>query len=129
MKKWSEECLTCARFRRRPEKLETVAVKPVTAHPWEEVIVDCEGPSTPSDYQGNTRDLTYLCAVCGGVFLEPMKGVSASEVRHAFARCMFRAGSLPSLVRSDRGSEFKNALMSEFFALVPASFRDGLEAV
>jgi len=125
VKKWSEECLTCARFRRRPEKLETVAVKPVTAHPWEEVIVDCEGPSTPSYYQRNTHTLTYLCAVCGGVFLEPLKGVSASEVRRAFARCMFRAGSLPSLVRSDRGSEFKNALMAEFLALVNARHRFG----
>ena len=76
-----------------------------------------------------TLVISLTCVLCGGVFLEPMKGVSASEVRRAFARCMFRAGSLPSLVRSDRGSEFKNALMSEFFALVPASFRDGLEAV
>ena len=46
---WVDQCLTCIRFRRRPMKQEHVAVKPTHLHPWEEVMVDCEGPSQPPD--------------------------------------------------------------------------------
>ena len=47
------------------------------------------------------------------------------EVRRAFARCVFRSGALPRLLRSDRGPEFKNLLMQEFTALLGLRHRFG----
>ena len=41
------------------------------------------------------------------------------------ARCIFRSGVLPKLIRSDRGPEFKNALIAEFLALVSTRHRVG----
>jgi len=35
-----------------------------------------------------------------------------------FARCVFRSGTIPKVLRSDRGVEFKNTLMQEFAALM-----------
>ena len=39
----------------------------------------------------------------------------------ALAKSMFRSGRLPDLIRSDRGPDFKNAMMAEFAALVGLS--------
>ena len=43
-----------------------------------------------------------------------------------FARCVFRSGTVPSLLRSDRGPEFKNALMQEYCALLGIGRRFGI---
>ena len=32
--RWTDECLTCTRFRKRPTKQEQVAVVPTSLHPW-----------------------------------------------------------------------------------------------
>ena len=87
--------------------------------------MDCEGQSNPPDYLGHTYILSYYCCLCHGVLLEPMKGLSAESVRRAFARCVFRSGVLPRIVRSDRGPEFKNYLMREFAALIGVRWRFG----
>ena len=42
-----------------------------------------------------------------------------------FAGCVFRSGRIPSLIRSDRGPELKNALMAEFCSLLGVGHRFG----
>ena len=54
-----------------------------------------------------------------------MLNLSAREVRRAFARCIFRSGTIPKMLRSDRGPEFANYLMQEFVALVGIRHRFG----
>ena len=85
-----------------------------------------EGPSTPADRDGNKYVLTYICCLCHGVLLEPCRGLKHSEVRRAFARCLFRAGTLPVMVRNDRGVEFKSVLMQEYVALLGARQKFGM---
>ena len=125
VKNWVKQCLTCIRFRQRPTRQETGPVKPTHLHPWQEIMVDCEGTSQPADEQGCTYSLTYWCCLCHGVLLEPLRALTAQEVRRALARCIFRSGVLPKLIRSDRGPEFKNALIAEFLALVSTRHRVG----
>ncbi len=93
-------------------------MKPVDLHPWEEVMLDFEGPSTPADRQWNSYVLTYVDALSHAVLFEPATALTQSEVRKSFERCIFRSGTLPSIVRSDRGPEFRNNLLKEFLALV-----------
>ena len=88
-------------------------------------MVDCEGPFEPADAQGNRYVLTYMCCLCSGVFLEPVATLTASSVRRAFSRCMFRSGTIPRMVRSDNGSEFANALLAEYVALIGLKHRFG----
>ena len=89
-------------------------------------MIDCEGPSTPADRQGNRYTLTYICCLCHAVFYEPMVHLRKSEVRRAFARCVFRSGTLPLILRSDRGPELKNALLAEYTALIGMNHRFGM---
>ena len=42
-----------------------------------------------------------------------------------FACCVFRSGTIPTLLRSDRGPELKNALMAEYTALLGLGRRFG----
>ena len=118
IEQWIEHCATCIRFRKRPTKQDSVAVRPVDLECWEEVMVDFEGPSSPADRGGNKYVLTYVCCLCHGVLFEPGVNLTHAEVRRMFARCIFRAGTLPKIVRSDRGPEFRSLLLAEFLALM-----------
>ena len=100
-------------------------MKPRNLDCWMEVMIDMEGPSTPADKQGNKYVLSYVCCLCHGLLLEPCKALTSSEVRRAFARCVFRSGTLPTLVRSDRGQEFRSVLMQEYIALLGARHKMG----
>ena len=89
---------------------------------WQEVSVDCEGPNR-EDREGLQYSLTYFDCLSHAVLLEPMRSLTHSEVRRAFVRCVLRSRTMPSLVRSDRGAEFKNALMAELSVMLGAEWR------
>ena len=55
--------------------------------------------------------MTYMCNFTGAILLEPAKHLKAQEIRRLFSKCMFRSGTLPVVVRTDRGPEFTNTLM------------------
>ena len=86
---------------------------------WQEVSIDCEGPNK-EDREGYRYSITYLCCLSHAVMLEPMRSLSHAEVRHAFLRCVLRSRTLPALVRTDRGIEFRSALMKELNAVLGA---------
>jgi len=122
---WINRCITCIRFRKIPQKQEAVAVIPIDAECWEEVMVDLEGPSHPADKEGNKYTLTYICCLCYGVLTDRSAKCNSSEARRMVACCIFRSGTLPTLLRSDRGPEFKNAMMQEYTALIGLGRRFG----
>jgi hypothetical protein len=125
VKRWADECDTCIRFRKKRQKSEQVPMMPVGAECWQEVMVDIEGPCQPGDYKGNTYVLTYMCLLCHGVFFEPIKELKAPLVRMAFSKCLFRSGTVPMILRTDRGQEFRNALITEYIALMGIRHRFG----
>ena len=122
---WWESCLTCLRFRKMPQKQEAVPVVPTNRDCWEEVMIDLEGPSNPADKDGCKYTMTYICCLCHGILIESSARITARETRRMFASCIMRSGTLPTLVRSDRGPELKNALMAEYSALVGLGHRFG----
>ena len=123
--RWIEKCLTCLRFRKMPQKTESVPVIRTDAECWEEVMVDLEGPNHTADKDGNIYTMTYICCVCYGILTDAAPKASAAETRRMFANCMFRSGSIPTLVLSDRGAEFKNELMKEYEAIIGIGHRFG----
>ena len=80
-------------------------------------MIDAEGPNPP-DKHGNKYIFTYFDCLSHGILLEPMKCLNHSEVRRAFARCIFRSRSIPVMLRTDRGPKFRNALFGEYAALL-----------
>ena len=121
--RWWEKCLTCIRFRRVPQKQETIPTVPTNQDCWEVVMIDLEGPSNPCDKTGCKYTMTYICCLCYGTLLEQGVRLTATEARRMFACCVMRSGTIPTMVRSDRGPELKNALMAEYGALVGLSHR------
>ena len=118
----SLECLACIKGRSRPTKVEARAVKCGAETCWQEVSVDCEGPNR-EDREGHRYSLTFFDCLSHAVLLEPMRSLTHAEVRRAFVRCVLRSRTMPSLVRSDRGAEFKNALMAELSVMLGAEWR------
>ena len=117
---WVGKCLTCFKARPRATKVTTKPMKPAADYCWQEVSVDCEGPNK-EDYAGNRYSLTYMDCLSHAVYLEPLRALNHAEVRRAFARCVLRSRTLPTLVRSDRGPEFRSAMFAEYCALIGAS--------
>ena len=119
---WVAKCLACIKGRSRPTKVEARAVKCGAETCWQEVSVDCEGPNR-EDREGHRYSLTYFDCLSHAVLLEPMRSLTHAEVRRAFVRCVLRSRTIPSLIRSDRGPEFKNALMAELSAMLGTEWR------
>lgn len=126
VEEWCLKRITCLRFRRIATKQQSpVGVAPLDAECWEEVMIDLEGPKSPQDKQGNQYTMTYVCCLCHGIFTDRSPKCNGSESRRMFANCMLRSGTIPTLLRSDRGPEFKNLLMAEYTALVGLNRRFG----
>ena len=117
VERWVKNCGTCLRFRSIPQKVPTGSSVPADLECWQEVMIDLEGPNPP-DRMGNRYYMTYICCLCHGVFLAGLANTEATEARRAFAICMFRSGTIPSVVRSDQGPEFRNAIMEEYTAVL-----------
>ena len=100
-----------------PQKPEAVPVIRTDRDCYEEVMIDLEGPSNPADKDGCKYTMTYICCLCYGILIEPGARLAATETRRMFACCVMRSGTIPSLLRSDRWPELKNALMAEYASL------------
>ena len=123
---WCQRCITCLRFRRVATKQQSpVATAPLEAECWEEVMIDLDGPYSPADKQGNQYTMTYICCLCHGILTGRSPKCNAAEARRMLANCMLRSGTMPTLLRSDRGQAFKNVLMAEYTALVGLHRRFG----
>ena len=62
--------------------------------------------------------MTYVCGLTGAALFEPTDNLTAEAVAAAFAKCVFRSLTVPILLRSDRGQEFRSAIMSELCHLL-----------
>ena len=118
VEKWCNRCHTCQRFRKVAQKQVAPDVVRIDAECWERVMVDLEGPSTPADLDGCVYVMTYICQTRHAVLLNRSKKCNGSEVRRMFADCVFRSGTLPCMVNTDRGAEFKNLLKAEYTAII-----------
>ena len=90
-------------------------------------MIDMEGPSNPADKAGNHYTMTYMCCLCPQPLLEPLTNLTHGEVRRVFARLIFRSATILTLLRSDRGPEFRNLMMAEFVAPMGMRHRMGTQ--
>ena len=117
VQKWTERCLICLKARGRPTKVTAQASRCLADSCWQEISIDAEGPNR-EDRWGYRYTLTYLDCLSHAVLIEPLRSLTHAEVRRAFSRCLFRSRTIPTMIRSDRGPEFRNSLMAEFCALM-----------
>ena len=84
--------------------------------PWEDVIIDVQGPFTKSE-DGMLYLLSYHCSRLRVPFLEPFKSMQTGHFGRAFVTLVFRARVYPVVVRSDQGQEMKSAVINELMAI------------
>ena len=84
--------------------------------PWEDVIIDVQGPFTISD-DGCQYLLSYHCSQLRVPLLQPFKSLQRGHFGRALTSVIFRAKVMPSIIRSDRGSEMTNAVTKEILAI------------
>jgi hypothetical protein len=84
--------------------------------PWNDVIIDCQGPFTRSA-NGNCYTVSYHCTHLGVCKIEPFARLRKEEFLVALVACVMRARRIPSIIRTDRGPEMTSAVMEEFMTL------------
>ena len=95
VKEWVEKCQACAIHRRRVSKIPASITVIGPYSPWQSVMIDVDGPSRPTDTEGNCYVLTYKCCVSYEIFLIPLKKLEASHFRSAVALCVWRSRTIP----------------------------------
>ena len=124
---WVDRCWVCVQYRKKCTKVPASFIITTSFLPWQEVMVDIEGPSCPPDRAGHVYVLTYSDLLSGGSILEPITQLRHNDFRRAFSRALMRSGTFPVVCRSDRGSEMRNLMMFELNALLGVRQRFGQE--
>ena len=78
--------------------------------PWEQVIIDCQGPFTKAE-GGEQYVLSYMCVRLKVPFLEPMISLQTGHFSRALIKCVMRSRVIPDIVMSDRGPEMTNKIV------------------
>ena len=86
------------------------------ALPFEDVVIDVQGPFTKAE-GGEQYVLSYFCTRLKVPFLEELVTLKAGHFSRALLKCVFRSRRIPSTIRSDRGPEMRNKVMTEMTAL------------
>ena len=84
--------------------------------PWQDVIIDVQGPFTKAD-TGDEYILSYHCTCLKVPKLEPFKALQQGYFSRALMNCVMKSRVIPRIVRSDRGPEMQNAVQDEFLAI------------
>ena len=71
-------------------------------------------------------DDVYLLPLPWGILIESSPKCNASEARRMFVNCISRSGAIPTLVRSDRCPELKNAFMADYASSFGIGHRVGI---
>jgi hypothetical protein len=87
-----------------------------TKLPWNDVIIDCQGPFTQSA-KGYCYTVSYHCTFMGICKLELFQRLRQEEFLVALMACVMRARRVPNLIRTDRIPEMTSAVTAEFATL------------
>jgi len=117
---WINDCAACHQYRTvgvmAPMRGTMKSIDAFQKLPWNDVIIDCQGPFTRSQ-KGNGYTVSYHCTFLGVCKIEPFERLRKEEFLVALVACIMRARRIPSIIRTDRGPEMTSAVMEEFTTL------------
>ena len=120
---WIFHCAVCHQYRTvgtmAPMRSILASVDESLKLPWNDVIIDCQGPFTRSA-KGKSYTVSYRCVFLGVCKIEPFERLTKECFLTALVACVMRARRVPSIVRTDRGPEMTSAVMQEFMTLCNA---------
>ena len=117
---WINDCAVCHQYRTvgqmAPMRSTMKSIDAFHKLPWNDVIIDCQGPFTRS-VNGNCYTVSYHCTMLGVCKIEPFARLRKEEFLVALVACVMRARRIPGIIRTDRGPEMTSAVMEEFMTL------------
>ena len=84
--------------------------------PWSDIVIDCQGPFVRSE-EGYQYILSWHWVKLRVPKLAAFKSLQAGYFSRALVECLMKAGTMPDIIRSDRGPEMRNAVMKELIAV------------
>ncbi|MAB81808.1 MAG: hypothetical protein CMJ24_00005, partial [Phycisphaerae bacterium] len=123
--RWIGACWTCIQFRKRAAKVTMQTSLSTAPACWVEVVIDIRGPITPEDVDGYRYVFVWLCRLCRGAYLTPLRHLQNSEVRRAICTSVCRALTFPQFLAHDMGPELANAVNEELTQLCGVTRRLG----
>ena len=106
-----DQCLKCAQNKGSMPKPAPILTYPPPTGPWDVVGIDLL--QLPMSDAGSRYLLVTVDHFSRFVVLAPIPDKTATTVAHALVNKVFLVHSTPSVIISDNGSEFHNALMNE----------------
>ena len=125
-KDWFLACPVCLQFRTavmRPPMRSVLANDGLSSTlPWEDVVVDVQGPFTLSD-QGYQNAVSWHCVCLKVLIMRAFKSLQKGDFARALLDCMFAAAVIPKIVRTDGGPEFANVVMEEIMSVAMGAWQ------
>ena len=117
---WVKTCEICVQFKGATMRPPTQSIYAQEAHvevlPWEDVIIDVQGPFTKSE-DGMMYILSYHCSRLRVPVLDALKSMQTGHFGRSFANQVFKTRVYPKTIRSDQGQEMKSAVIHELMVM------------
>ncbi|KAK3889412.1 hypothetical protein Pcinc_006591 [Petrolisthes cinctipes] len=110
-----KKCVSCARNKGTTGPPAPLQTFPSPAKPWDVVAIDVL--QLPTSYQGSKYLLTCVDHFSRFVVLAPLQDKSAQSIAHALVNSLFCTYTIPRVLLSDNGTEFRNSVLEEICKL------------
>lgn len=115
--KYVKHCKECMLSKPKMGTREPMAVTPTPQKPFDSIIVDTIGPM-PTTHGGNRYAITLICDLSKYLITIPIPNDKANTIAKGIFENFVLIYGTPKRIRTDRGSEYRNAIIKELCELL-----------
>lgn len=112
VQEYVNKCEICKKTKHHRTIKHPLTVTTTAQHALDKLYLDLVGP-LPRDQHENEYILTIQCELSKFVIAKPIKDKRASTVAQAFVECVILKFGIPTIIATDRGSEFVAQVMKD----------------
>lgn len=109
-----KECMLC---KPKMGTREPMAITPTPQKPFDSIIIDTIGPM-PTTHSGNKYAITLICDLSKYLITIPIPNDKANTIAKGIFENFVLIYGTPKRIRTDRGSEYRNAIIKELCELL-----------
>lgn len=115
--KFVKNCKECMLSKPKMGTREPMAITPTPQKPFDSIIVDTIGPM-PTTHDGNRYAITIVCDMSKYLVTIPIPNDQANTIAKGIFENFVLFYGTPKRIRTDRGSEYRNAIIKELCELL-----------